>query len=190
MDKTTFQNEDKKYSELWQDGYKDANWKRLAMILLKEVPNHEKSLIDFGMGRGTALDFFEQKGFYVEGVDISSYAVGVQLKKGRKVYHTSLDNLSIFRENQFNLGFCNDVIEHLPINLVHKSLEEMSRVCSEKLFISVCPTASNHLSLEGENLHLTIKPQEWWDEEFKKYGQVQRVKFLFSRSLRYIINQS
>ncbi|MCK5283709.1 MAG: methyltransferase domain-containing protein [Nanoarchaeota archaeon] len=190
MDPKSFAIEDKKYSDLWQHDYKDANWRRLANAVLKQAESNGNNplLIDFGFGRGTAMDFFESNGIYVAGVEISSHAVALQHKNGREVYHTSLDNLDMLKDNQFNIGFCNDVIEHVPEHLVEPSLEEMTRVCSDYLFISVCPTPSDHLSEEGENLHLTVRPESWWKQKLEKYGKVEKKKLLFSRSLRYVLD--
>ncbi|MBS3113718.1 class I SAM-dependent methyltransferase [Candidatus Woesearchaeota archaeon] len=189
MDTIRFGRENRKYSALWQNGYGDANWRRLAKYVLAKVDTSERlSLIDFGFGRGAALDFFERHAFYVEGVEISSYAVENQRSKGRSVHYSSLDNLPMLKDGQFSIGFCNDVIEHVPEDLVAPSLEEMTRVCSRYLFISVCPTPSHHLSLNEENLHLTVKPVLWWEEQFKRYGEIERLRFLFSRSARYKIN--
>ena len=190
MDLTVFRREDRKYSGLWADGYSDANWDRLAKRVFTKLNSngHRISLIDFGFGTGNAMDYFERRGFYVEGTEISSHAVARQLKRGRKVYHTSIDDLSSMQDKQFEVGFCNDVIEHIPTELVAPSLEEMARVCSDYLFVSVCPTPSNHLSLEGENLHLTIRPLSWWEDQFRNYGDVEKLRLLFSRSARYAIN--
>ena len=161
MKESTFQREDLKYSFLWNNGYTDANWKRLAREGIKKIESLEgaPSVIDFGFGRGSAMNFFEERGIEVAGVEISKYAVEEQKKKGKKVYHTSLDNLNMFVDKRFRIGFCNDVIEHIPENLIAQSLDEMTRVCSDYLFLSVCPTPSNHLSQTGENLHLTVRPE-------------------------------
>src|SRR3989344_6355215 len=185
MDLSVFHREDRKYSALWSNGYRDANWQRLARKVLKKVSPNEHSLVDLGFGKGTAMDFFEQSGFTVAGVDISAYAVEQQERKDRKVYHSSLDHLEVFNTAEFNVGFCNDVIEHVPPELVVSSLEEMARVCSDLLFISVCPTPSHHLSKEGDNLHLTVQPISWWENQFRRLGKVERIPFWFSRSARY-----
>lgn len=185
-----FRREDRKYSALWQANYSDANWRKLAAATLKKVHmnGNKPVLVDFGFGTGNAMEFFEQRGFYVEGVDISSHAVENQLRKGKLVHHASLDSLPMLSDNEFSIGFCNDVLEHIPETLVQQSLDEMARTCSDYLFISVCPTPSDHLSLAGENLHLTVKPTSWWEAQFQKYGQVERLKFWFSRSARYSIS--
>lgn len=189
MECSVFSHEDRKYSLLWRDGYSDANWKRLARVGLRLAKsfNEHPSIIDFGFGRGSAMDFFEDKGLYVEGVEISRYAVQKQYGH-RQVHHASLDNLAMLGDNQFKIGFCNDVIEHIPQEHVTSSLDEMTRVCSDYLLISVCPKPSHHLSLEGENLHLTVKPESWWENILQNYGGVQRIRFWFSRSARYVID--
>jgi ubiquinone/menaquinone biosynthesis C-methylase UbiE len=190
MDTNLFRKEDSKYSGLWQNGYKDANWHKLANYALNVANSIDGkvTMVDFGFGKGTAMDFFISNGIDIQGVEISDYAVQTQLSKGKKVYHSSLDNMSMFKNNQFRIGFCNDVIEHVPENLIMPTLREMARVCSDYLLISVCPTPSHHLSLEGENLHLTVKPKEWWEDKSDNYGDVKRVKFFLSRSLRYEID--
>lgn len=74
MPEDFFKTEDRKYSLLWQDSYKEAHWKKLASKLIEQYPPHS-SLIDFGFGNGSALRYFHNKGYQVSGVDISSYAV-------------------------------------------------------------------------------------------------------------------
>jgi hypothetical protein len=184
-----FQKEDLKYSALWQNDYKDANWQRLAKVGIRLSKNldGDKTLVDFGFGRGSAMKFFEDKGFKVSGVEISRYAVDECKKKGMDVYHSSLDALTIFEDDKFKIGFCNDVMEHIPDDSVIGSLDEMARVCSQYLLLSVCPTPSHHLSMEGENLHLTVRPAYWWERRFEKYGRVEKMNFFMSRSLRYVI---
>jgi len=191
MEPNLLQREDKKYSELWKNGYNDANWKRLANIVIKEQGlGKNLPLIDLGFGKGTAMEFFEEKGYDVSGVEVSKYAVENQKKKKRIVFHSTLDGLKIFRDNRFKIGFCNDVIEHVPEHLIISSLKEISRICSNYLYISICPTPAHHKSLEGEQLHLTIQPREWWEENLKQFGEIKKYFFPFSRSLRYRVKLS
>ena len=185
MEKLQFQTEDEKYSLLWNNNYNPANWQRLAQKL---VENEEKGrIIDFGFGEGSAIDYFIKNRFQVEGIEISSYAIKKQRDKGIIVHHSSLDHIPSIQDKSFEFGFCNDVIEHLPQNAIIPTLNEMKRICSGKIYLSVCPTPSHHLSDNGENLHLTVKPKEWWENEFKKIGQIEQIRFWFSRSLRYQI---
>jgi len=186
MNLSQFQDEDRKYSILWSSNYSSAKWKKLA----KKLVQNEKrgKLIDLGFGNGESLNYFLKKGFDTYGVEISCLCVDNAIKKGFNVYHGSLDNLNFYPDSYFEFGFCNDVIEHLPEELIIDSLREIKRICSKKLYLSVCPTLSHHLSAKGENLHLTVKPKEWWESQFNEVGEVKHVKFAFSRSLRYVIN--
>ncbi len=190
MDAQQFDAEDRKYSELWRGDYKDARWGRLATRLLKYTAHDatHSSLIDFGFGRGAAMDFFERRGVSVAGTEISSYAVQRQRDLGRTVYHASLDNLSMIETGAFQIGFCNDVIEHVPEELVELSLTEMARVCSDFLFLSVCPKPAHHPSPHGGNLHLTVRPRAWWVARLKGHGRVRQFFVPFSRSLRFVID--
>lgn len=190
MDQATYSREAKKYDWLWANGYRAARWKKLADHTLRRAAGIDATrpaLIDLGAGNGEALRYFAQHELEVKGVDISAYAALQLREEGYDVRQASLDDLSMFPTGLFHIGFCNDVIEHVPEELVRPSLEEMARVSRDYLMISVCPTPSHHLSQEGDNLHLTVRPQEWWEEELGRLGEVTQVKFWLSRSLRYEI---
>lgn len=189
MDRNLFRGEDEKYSKLWRDSYKDAHWERLANRLAREAVKGE-SVIDFGFGRGAALDFFEGNGLVVAGVDVSSFAVAQQRMGNRRVFHASLDDMAEVPADAFDFGFCNDVLEHLPPESVERALLEIGRICRKKLFASVCPTASHHLSPTGENLHLTVRSENWWKEQLEKLGSVIKLRFWLSRSVRFVVDFS
>jgi SAM-dependent methyltransferase len=190
MDRLTFAHEDDKYSALWSDGYQQANWQRLARLIQKERDPYstKPSIIDFGCGNGAALAFFRSKGYTVAGTDISSFVVDELRDNLFTVFHASLDSVPMIQDDAYTYGFCNDVIEHVPPTYITQSLDEMTRICSERLYISVCPTPAHNISKEGENLHLTIQPAAWWEQLFSQYGNVRPVRFRFSRSLRYMID--
>jgi len=185
MDELQFQRIQQMYNHLWQNGYGDANWKRLANIVIERNKGGDNSLIDFGFGTAKAMRFFRNNGFYVEGVEISSYAIQLANQNGFRVYHVSVDNLESTFKGTFGIGFCNDVLEHLPEESVPRAIKEMAKVCHSKLYISVCPTISHNKSLDGKNLHLTVKPEEWWTQQLLRVGEVEKLRFMFSRSLRY-----
>lgn len=190
MEHGFFREEDRKYSSLWADNYASANWSVLARTVARHFPAslpYRKKLIDFGFGNGESLNFFEQRGFKVAGVDISVYAVEKQREKGRTVHHASIDVMPMLRDNEYEIGFCNDVLEHLPTPCIAPALREMIRICSEVLYISVCPTLSHALSKNGENLHLTVQPKKWWDIQLIQFGEIKYLWRPFRRSLRYIL---
>lgn len=189
MNQADFQIEDEKYSYLWANGYKSARWKLLAQALLdgaKAAP-HRPRIADFGSGRGDAVEFFSRKGFEATGIDVSRFAVEKLRGMGYPCFWASLDSLGEIPDNSFEFGFSNDVLEHIDEKHVDGALSEMERVCSHRLYLSICPTPSKNKSREGENLHLTVRPKAWWEEKLRRIGAVREVKFFLSRSIRYEI---
>jgi SAM-dependent methyltransferase len=187
MDEEIFNREDLKYGELWEDGYRASRWPWLAERLVDSVYCGQ-SVIDFGFGNGEALEFFDWSGLRTSGVEVSSSAIDRQSRIGRDVHHATIDDLHFLPDNYYEFGFSHDVLEHLPPGNVGAAISEMGRVCRDRLFVSVCPTPSHHLSHEGENLHLTVWPLTWWEGELGKIGNVKKLWKLFSRSGRYVVD--
>ena len=74
----------KKY---WEKGYLapnvDHNTFRFYGRILKpqfNLPNNNEKLLDFGCGQGSAVNYFHQQGFDVEGVDISEKDTSIAKK--------------------------------------------------------------------------------------------------------------
>lgn len=187
MNQTDFRTEDEKYSYLWANGYKSARWKLLAKVLLeraKLAPDRPR-IADFGSGRGDAVEYFSAKGYQATGIDVSRYAAERLRARGFSCFWSSLDSLPGIPDNSFEFGFSNDVLEHIDEKYVDAALSEMKRVCTHGLYLSICPTPSKNRSREGENLHLTVRPKEWWEEKLRRIGAVRELRFFLSRSIRY-----
>lgn len=187
MEQAQFRTEDEKYSHLWANGYGSARWKLLARCVVgkaKRLSVHP-SVIDFGTGRGDAVAYFDRKGFRSAGVDISRYAVDRLKERGYACHWASLDALTGIPDKAFEYGFSNDVLEHLPEPCLDGAFSEMARVCTRSLFLSICPVPSRNKSKEGDNLHLTVRPKEWWEGKLARIGAVREIRFFLNRSLRY-----
>lgn len=65
------------------------------------------------------------------------------------------------------------------------ALSEMRRTCARFLYLSVCPAPSRNRSREGEGLHLTVRPREWWEARLRTLGEVRELRVFLNRSLRY-----
>lgn len=191
MDAKTIKREDEKYSWLYWHGYSEGRWKKLAKIALYELRDYHKnpqsSLIDFGCGKGGAIDFFTKKGFYCEGVEISSFLCNKLRGEGKKVYHSSIDNLFMIKDKNYDIGFSNDVLEHVPQDYVEKSISEMARVTKDYLFLRISLTLSKNLSREGENLHLTVWGIKKWCTLIDKFGKTKMIRTPFSKHSIFIV---
>ncbi len=190
MEYDIMKKEDEKYSWLYKNNYRDGQWRKLASIVLRELRhpnNHLSSLMDFGCGRGSAIDFFVKKGFYCGGVEISSFLCDRLRDEAKKVYHTSIDNLFMVKDKSYDIGFSNDVLEHIPETYVGRSVEEMSRVTRDYLFLRISLLPSKNLSKEGENLHLTLWNVEKWQNLLEKFGSVKKIRKPLSKHVTFIL---
>lgn len=182
--------EDEKYSWLHRNNYGEGGWGKLARFLsaeLKYPSNRKILLIDFGCGRGGALDFLTGRGFKCEGVEISSFLCDKLNKEGKKVYHASIDDLFMIKDKTYDVGFSNDVLEHIPERYIRNAVEEMERVTKDYLFLKISLVPSKNLSREGENLHLTVWDVRKWHNLLEGFGKTKRIRKPLSKHVSFII---
>ena len=66
-------------------------------------------------------------------------------------------------------GLCCDVMEHIPpddVNAVARNIMQAAR----KVFFSIATVPDACGALIHEDLHLTVRPHEWWLEMLQQYG--------------------
>lgn len=68
---------------------------------------------------------------------------------------------------------CFDALEHLLPEDVDPALAEMHRVARAggRFAFSICTRPSHH-TVDGENLHPTVRPRAWWLERIARVGLV------------------
>ena len=67
-------------------------------------------------------------------------------------------------EGTFDLVICTDVMEHVPEDEVGKTLARLINLTDKVLFLAICTKPAIKTFSDGTNVHLTVKPKEWWDE--------------------------
>lgn len=63
----------------------------------------------------------------------------------------------------FDMVICTDVLEHIPEDAVGKVLAELLDYANKVLFLAICTKPANKSFANGDNVHVTVKPKEWWD---------------------------
>jgi len=168
---TWLQGEDKKYSKLYSSGYPHGG--PMGLVTVFDIPK-EKKCIDLGCGLGELSKHFTD----YTGVDVSSWVIGSN--KQRKIngtyYHASLDNLTCINKNQYDVGICSDVMEHIPEEKVGVILKSISLLKVGTFYFDIALLPSSNVDEEGKNLHLTLWKQERWVEELKKYFKLKEGK--------------
>ena len=98
--------------------------------------------LEVGCAGGAFLDAARKEGYKVRGVEFSGDASQLARKKFRLDVVTGDIQAAAFPDNEFDVVFMGDVIEHLtdPVS----TLSEINRVTgSEGLLVLVCPTQTN-----------------------------------------------
>jgi SAM-dependent methyltransferase len=153
--------ERQKYMKLQRTGYGGTNHgKRATATVLSWQP---RFVVDFGCGRNDFIRELRRRGvdglgidFAIDQADIVAPMHAVPLASGIADAVTSFDAL-----------------EHLLLEDVDATLSEMRRVCKAqgRFIFSIC-TRPSRITVDGQNLHPTVKPTDWWLDRIERVGQV------------------
>ncbi len=153
------------YSEqMSNNGYASYGHSNHGARMLDKLSS-AKSLLDVGCGHNEFVIELQRRGCQNSiGVDFSC--------PGADVIYDITDGLP-FDSKSFEWVTAFDVLEHIRMEHILGVLEEMQRV-SEKFCFSIAFRPSSILA-NGENLHPTVKPMEWWLENIQAFAD--SVKF-------------
>lgn len=114
-----------------------------------------------GAGNGYELVAFLKHGFDCRGIDL--YIPDVKMVKENSVC-ASADNIP-FKDKEFDLVFCTEMMEHVPEKITENILLECKRV-AKKFYFTIATTMD-----DGYWTHINLHPYYWWINKF------QRLKF-------------
>jgi len=124
-----------------------------------------KNMIDVGCAWGKTLEYWVNKKVKAYGVDVSKETVTYCQKKKFKCYLSSATDLSIFKDNKFDLYMATDVYEHLRTEDLDHAMKEAIRITKKYLVIRPHPVLDKR-----KTLHLTVWSLSQWEDFFKKYN--------------------
>jgi len=160
-----------KYEKVWREcarygkNWTDAGLGRPYKIPFLKRARIGSSVIDFGCGNGSSLDWLKMEGFSPFGVDIAKNAL---TKKREDVVIGDLREPGLITQPA-KYGICTDVMEHIPTSDVSIVLENIAEVIREGVLFGIARLPDKDGDELGLKLHLTIKNQEWWDELILRY---------------------
>lgn len=169
--------EAQKYGRMWEHPeYRAVSpGEGLAQLFLQIArPKPGSEIIDFGCGTGRGgLMLAVLGGMKVTLVDFVRNSLDEDLKDMlvtqkhvlRFLKHDLEQKLPIAAE----YGFCCDVMEHIPTDKVERVLANVL-MAAQHVFFSISTVDDSCGKLEGETLHLTVKPPAWWADQFQKLG--------------------
>lgn len=117
-----------------------------------------ESLNDYGCGTARATKWFQEKGLTVVGIDHAVNAVETDVPISPATLWDMYDVTAS------DYGFCCDVMEHIPPEMVHKVLREISERTRLMAWFRIAtrPDVMGERTI-GEPLHLTIQSAAWWE---------------------------
>jgi SAM-dependent methyltransferase len=133
-----------------------------------------ETAIDFGCGNGSAAILLREAG--VEFVTLLDFIPDVYLHPDVRSL-ISAGHVQFIRTSLWNaeppasdFGVCTDVMEHIP----EKHVDEVLAVIARSVEVCVFRIAlfGGKAERDIDQLHVTVRPAEWWAEKLKKHFSV------------------
>ena len=157
--KSVEQMEKEKYRKLWgESDYTSRSALPFAEKMLRKVKG---DCLEIGCGSGVTMEFLNQ----AEAIKCVGLDITIAQYKGTGLVYEAPAWRMPFEDQGFNYSFSTDVLEHIPPQMIERTLREITRVTSVRTIHQIA-------CFEMREEHLTVKPMEWWEEQFKKYCEV------------------
>lgn len=76
----------------------------------------------------------------------------------------------------YDLVICTDVLEHVLEEDVESVLAELHLYTKQLLFLAISTKKAKKTFGNGMNVHITVKPKEWWEDKIKKYSNIKIIR--------------
>jgi SAM-dependent methyltransferase len=171
--------EDAKYSWLYEGKYGNGPvvlFSRWAFPRFRK-PTNAISILDWGCGKGSAQERLGSP--YYTGVDIASSVIErnkTRMPKANWLHGDLSDpNIKNSLEAEYDLGFCCDVLEHIPEPYLEQAVKQLCELTKTQM-IAVSCIPSKHKDKFGQGLHLSVQNAAKWRELISKYTTIQDFK--------------
>lgn len=146
-------------------GYGHSNHGANALEWLAE---RHTSVLDVGCGHNEFVKAWRQRHPEV-------YSMGVDFACPSADSIAPATALPVLPEHEqpFSLVTAFDVLEHLPEDEVMPALREMARVA--RWYCFSIATAPSRILWQGQNLHPTVRPLDWWLDRIREAGGVSEM---------------
>ncbi|KAF2081170.1 class I SAM-dependent methyltransferase [Flavobacterium sharifuzzamanii] len=161
------------YDKYWKlNKRKVSTWSYGINIVDNLISNYDfKNVLDAGCGSGDVVRHLLSKGYNARGIELSGSVLkdfaNDLLKKGI-VQQGSLMKLP-FKDDEFDVIFSSEVLEHIDEKDIPKVIEEFSRVCSGVVFLTISLRPSSNFN----KYHINLKPRVWWENVFLQHSFVK-----------------
>jgi ubiquinone/menaquinone biosynthesis C-methylase UbiE len=126
-----------------------------------------KSLLDVGCGKGAFLRWVCDNDIVSGNVAAVDFAAQPNIPDSVDFKTAAAHDLP-WEDNSFDYVTAFDVLEHIAPEDVDAVLAELSRVASRGMIFTIAHFRSRKLGPNGEEVHLTVKPEPWWLSRIEK----------------------
>lgn len=140
------------------------------------------SVLDVGCAYGFVVEVFQRLGVPAFGVEPSEFALSQVRPTVRQwIKQGALPELPSFVGNftardaepgRFDVVTCTEVLEHVPPELVHSSLQALAAVTDRLLICLIM--LDGHPTAHDDAGHLTLKSAQWWNDVFDMWTNFKR----------------
>jgi len=123
--------------------------------------SHPKSVLDVGCAYGYIVKRLRDKGIYAIGMDISEWCSRQRIIPDYYVRHDMRVVPYPFKDKEFDLLYCEGVLEHIGEEYIEGIMKEFERV-SERRLLQL--SFDWHKNVEIEPGHINVKHHDWWFE--------------------------
>jgi predicted SAM-dependent methyltransferase len=146
------------------EGYWDypVHW-----VTFQHVMNRQpKSVLEIGCARGYLVKRFQDAGIVAHGVEISDHCYNTRACDPIHVVDICTEDLLI--ADRFDLALSVAVLEHVPIDHLPRVFGLLAKYTDRGLH----GIDFGHKDDGFDKTHCTLRPKEWWREQFDKAGLV------------------
>jgi SAM-dependent methyltransferase len=169
--------EQAKYEKMWEhDFYRQVSpGEEVAQTFLSQAkPLPDSTVIDFGCGTGRGALMLALFGkMKVTMLDFAANALDEEVANAcvTQPHRISFIQHDLTKKPKVKAayGYCTDVMEHLPPNEVDLVLSNILQSANHVFFQISCQDDVCGAQV-GEELHLTVKPYEWWVKKFREHN--------------------
>lgn len=176
MSDSVAEQEREKYSDIWDMPEYRVKCHSLDLWLYKRelFPAEFASALDIGSGLGKLFAHWNNNGVDAWAVDIVPNALTPEIAEQWGHRRVLVPLWDMVWDRQFDIGVCADVMEHIPEEMVPKTLERIAACCGHVVF-KIANFPSDSL---GYRLHMTQRDADWWAEQIRAVcGTVERHKY-------------
>ncbi|MDD4986658.1 MAG: class I SAM-dependent methyltransferase [Dehalococcoidales bacterium] len=122
---------------------------------------HPQSVLDVGCAYGFITRRLLDQGIYAVGMDVSNWCeqIAQNIIPNNFVRHDMREAPYPFRDKEFDVLYCEGVLEHIEEEHIIPIMREFERVSLRRL---IQVSFAEHKDVEKEQGHITIKDANWW----------------------------